>query len=226
MALEIERIKGLCFDVDGTLSDTDDHWVHRLEKFLLPLRWMLPKRDVQSFARFWLMALETPGNLLYHLADRLGIDDNIGYLMNWVMRSNHRRAGHFWMVPGVDQCLAALAERYPMTIVSARGEKSTLSFLEQFNLTHYFCAIATSQTCEFTKPFPDPVLWAARQMQLPPENCLMIGDTTVDIKAGKRAGAQTLGVLCGFGQEKELSRAGADHILTSTACLHEHLAGE
>ena len=36
-------------------------------------------------------------------------------------------------------------------------------------------------------------------------------------KVGKAAGAQTLGVLCGFGQESELRQAGADVILASTA---------
>ena len=138
MPLELDRIKGLCFDVDGTLSDTDDRWVHRLEKYFSPLRWMLPGRDSKAAARFWIMALEAPGNLLYHIADRLRIDDNIGNLLNKLMRSNHSRTDHFWIVPGVEACLEALAERYPMSIVSARGEKSTLAFLEQFNLTRFF----------------------------------------------------------------------------------------
>jgi phosphoglycolate phosphatase-like HAD superfamily hydrolase len=44
----------------------------------------------------------------------------------------------------------------------------------------------------------------------------MVGDTTVDIRAGKTAGAQTVGVLCGFGEEKELKDMGADLILSST----------
>jgi phosphoglycolate phosphatase-like HAD superfamily hydrolase len=53
----------------------------------------------------------------------------------------------------------------------------------------------------------------------------MIGDTTVDIRAGKAARAQTIGVLCGFGEERELRRYGADVILPSTAELDEFLAG-
>jgi N-acetyl-D-muramate 6-phosphate phosphatase len=67
------------------------------------------------------------------------------------------------------------------------------------------------------------VIWAAAQMGVAPENCLMVGDTTVDIRAGRAAGAQTIGVLCGFGQEKELRKAGADHILPHTAMLVETL---
>ena len=60
-------------------------------------------------------------------------------------------------------------------------------------------------------------------MQLPPEHCLMIGDTTVDILAGKRAGAQTVGLLCSFGTEGELRRAGTDIILSNLRELHELL---
>jgi phosphoglycolate phosphatase-like HAD superfamily hydrolase len=41
----------------------------------------------------------------------------------------------------------------------------------------------------------------------------------MDVRAGRAAGAQTVGVLCGFGEEKELRRAGADLILPSTADL-------
>lgn len=46
----------------------------------------------------------------------------------------------------------------------------------------------------------------------------MIGDTTLEILSGKRAGAQTVGLLCGLGTERELRRAGADLILND---LHE-----
>jgi len=51
----------------------------------------------------------------------------------------------------------------------------------------------------------------------------MIGDTTVDVRAAKSAGAQTVGVLCGFGNEGELRRIGADLILPSTADVEKVL---
>ena len=47
----------------------------------------------------------------------------------------------------------------------------------------------------------------------------MIGDTTVDIRAGKAAGAQTVGVLCGFGEEPELRKIGADEVIADTPKL-------
>ena len=76
-----------------------------------------------------------------------------------------------------------------------------------------------------TKPFPDPIFWAAEQMGVPAANCLMIGDTTVDIRAGRSAGAQTVGVLCGFGEEFELRQRGADEILETTPKLAGLLLG-
>jgi phosphoglycolate phosphatase len=53
-------------------------------------------------------------------------------------------------------------------------------------------------------------------MGVPAGDCLMVGDTTVDIRAGKAAGAQTIGVLCGFGEEQELRLLGADMVLATT----------
>jgi N-acetyl-D-muramate 6-phosphate phosphatase len=218
MPLEIERIDALCFDVDGTISDTDDRYVDKLGRFLLPFRWLLP-RDPFSTARSLVMTFMAPGNLLYHWADRLGLDDRIAQYLLKVGRKERRWYKQHWIIPGVKDCLKNLENHFPMSVVSARDERSTIHFLEQFQLMPFFKSIVTGQTCKYTKPFPDPVIFAAEEMNVPPENCLMIGDTTVDIKAGRRAGAQTVGVLCGFGSEKALRKAGADLILPSTAHL-------
>jgi phosphoglycolate phosphatase-like HAD superfamily hydrolase len=110
-----------------------------------------------------------------------------------------------------------------MSIVSARGGKSTQIFLDQFELNPFFRCVATAHTCEYTKPYPDPIIWAAKQMNVQPDECLMIGDTTVDIRAAKASSAQSVGVLCGFGEERELRQAGADLILDSTALLADAL---
>ncbi len=218
MALDLARIRALCFDVDGTLSDTDDAMVARLARWLAPVRFLFPHREPQQLARRLIMASETPANFLVSLPDRLGLDDELFGLADWLARFS-KQPKHFFLVPGVREMLVALAPRYPMAIVSARDERTTRQFLEQFDLTPFFHCVATATTCRHTKPYPDPILWAASQMGVPPAACLMIGDTTVDIRAGKAAGAQTVGVLCGFGERAELERVGADWILETTADL-------
>jgi len=225
VALDLERIAAICFDVDGTLSDTDDLWVHRMQRVLIPLRDLLPGRQTLRTARWLVMGLETPGNLGYEVLDRLNLDDEAGRLINALTRRDKDAVRRMAVIQGVSPMLAALQARYPLAIVSARGEQSTLHFLEEFDLLPRFGAIATALTSRHTKPFPDPILWAAGRLNVPAEHCLMVGDTTVDIRAGKAAGAQTVGVLCGFGSERELRRAGADLILPTTAQLDEVLLG-
>jgi N-acetyl-D-muramate 6-phosphate phosphatase len=223
MTLDLARIQALCFDVDGTLSDTDDLWVSRMEKMLAPLHLFMPRRGVRPLARWLVMGLESPGNMFYTSLDRLHLDDEVGRLFNFFARRKAHHKSNFLMVPQVDQMLVGLSRRFPLAVVSARDHASTQAFLEHVGVRLLFKAVATSQTCAYTKPFPDPVVWAAQQMGVQPYNCLMVGDTVMDIRAGKSAGAQTVGVLCGFGTEKELLRAGADLILESTAHLADIL---
>jgi len=221
MALDLARIRALCFDVDGTLSDTDDQFVCTLAGWFHALRFAFPKRDPLPFARRAVMFTETPGSFLFGIPDRLGVDGWIARLGDAVY---HRLGvgGHirpFLLISGVDAALARLEAVYPLAVVSARGQRSAEALLDQFHLKPHFRCIATAQTCRHTKPYPDPILWSAAQMGVPPRACLMIGDTRVDIQAGKAAGAQTVGVLSGFGERQELERAGADLILNSATEL-------
>ena len=215
MTLDVARIKALCFDVDGTLSDTDDLYAQKivdtLPRFLF--------RNPMHTARRIVMWVEAPGNALLGFADTIGIDDEMVAFIDWMNRHRKHTLKKFLLVPGVDEMLAYMQGRYPMAIVSARDEKSTMRFLTQFDLAKFFDVVVTGLSAPHTKPYPDPILLAAQQMSVSPQECLMVGDTTVDMRAGKAAGTQTLGVLCGFGEEDELRQLGADLILKSTSDL-------
>ena len=215
MTLDIPRIKALCFDVDGTLSDTDDYYEQKITRFFK--RFLF--RDPAHTARRLVMWIESPGNALLGFADRIGIDDEMVAVIDWINRHRKSPVKKYLIVPGVEEMLKLMEGRYPMSVVSARDEKSTMRFLTQFDLCKYFQAIITGLSAPHTKPYPDPIFLAAERMGVRPEECLMIGDTTVDMRAGKAAGAQTVGVLCGFGEEPELRQLGADLILKSTADL-------
>ncbi len=215
MSLDLSRIKALCFDVDGTLSDTDNLYIQKITRFFPRFLFKDPAR----VARRFIMRIEAPGNALLGLADTLGIDDEMIGIIHWLSRRRKYSSKKFLLIPGVDEMLKQLHGRYPMAVISARDEDGTLAFLEQFDLVKYFDVIVTGLSTKHTKPYPDPILFAAQKMNVSPEACLMIGDTTVDIRAGKSAGAQTVGVLCGFGEEPELQKMGADLILEDTPKL-------
>ena len=215
MSLVLNRIKALCFDVDGTLSGTDDLYVQKVKSFFPRLLFKNPDHTARRF----IMWIEAPGNALLGLADTLGIDDQMVAVINWLSRRRRHSPKKFLLIPGVDAMLAQLYGRFPMAVISARDEHGTMAFLEQYDLVKYFDVIVSGLSAEHTKPYPDPILLAAQKMNVSPQNCLMIGDTTVDIRAGRSAGAQTVGVLCGFGEEAELKKMGADMILKDTTKL-------
>ena len=215
MSLDTKRIKALCFDVDGTLSDTDDLYVQKVKRFFPHFLFKKPEHAARRF----IMWIEAPGNALLGLADTPGLDDEMVAVINWLSLHRKHSSKQFLLVPGVDELLKQLYGHYPMSVVSARDESGTMAFLEQYDLVKYFDAVVTGLSAPHTKPYPDPILLAAKKMNVAPENCLMIGDTTVDMRAGKSAGAQTVGVLCGFGEEPELKKMGADLILKDTPSL-------
>ena len=223
--MDIPKIRVLCFDVDGTLSDTDDYyadkftaWFQRLPRFVL--------RDPERAARQLVMWSEAPGNALLGLSDTIGLDGPIIRLIDFIYRHRKKKWRKFLIVPGVQEMLTRLQGHYPMVIVSARDEESTMTFLQEFDLVKYFDVVISVLSARHTKPYPDPILLAAKKMGVAPEACLMIGDTTVDVRAGKSAGAQTVSVLCGFGEEDELRRKNPDLILPSTADLADTLLGK
>ena len=221
-AIDQERVKGLIFDVDGTLSDTDDQMIDSMKRFLQPASFLFKNKDPHQFARWFVTAIETPANFIYGLADRLSVDGALIRLhqkLTQKQKAKHASHEQFLIIPGVVSMLETLSNKFPMAIVSSRDGLTTHQFLEYFDLLPYFKVVVTSQTCQRTKPSPEPILYAAEQLGLDVRACLMIGDTIVDVRAGRSAGAQTVGVLCGFGTQGELKRAGADLILSNTPDL-------
>jgi HAD superfamily hydrolase (TIGR01549 family) len=224
MAIDTRRVKLVCFDVDGTISDTDDIMVNKLYRWISFITSLYPSLDTYNLARRVIMGIETPANLVFSIPDRLGIDDEIAWIIDRFYKLGiGKRKPPFWMINGVLPMLDKLAGLYPMSIISARDHRGTMAFLDYFDLTPRFQTIITAQTCSHTKPYPDPILHAAAQAGVGPEECLMIGDTTVDILSAKKAGAQSIGVLCGFGNEAELRKAGADLILQHTSLVGDLL---
>ena len=139
MPLDIPRIQAVLFDVDGTLSDTDDQWATRMERILRPMRFIFPSRSNRQFARRLIMALETPSNSVYTLLDRLNLDASAFRVLQWVSRvSRPKTPQRFWIIPGVIEMLDILRARYPLGVVSARDETSTLRFSGSISVRFLF----------------------------------------------------------------------------------------
>jgi len=214
--LDTAKVEAILFDLDGTLMDTDDQAVDKLERRLQRLHWPNSRRA----ARRLIMASETPGNALMTLIDVVGLD---GPLMGFTDRLRRWRGLHtrpdFRIIAGVKEMLAALKGRYRLAVVSTRSRSEAQAFLDQHGLHGVFELLVTRESTWRLKPHPAPVLHAAQRLGVPVERCIMVGDTTVDVRSARRAGAWAVAALCGFGERRELERAGAHVILEHTAHL-------
>jgi HAD superfamily hydrolase (TIGR01509 family) len=218
--LDIPRIRAVLFDIDGTLSDTDDAYLERALAFAKPLTLLWGKDALRPLFRRWIMASEDIASAFFIAPDFLGLDEAFARWMEFLgRRKRNRIPDWFRLMEGVSSMLETLSQTYALGIVTSRDRRNTEMFLERFSLNRFFRTVITAFSTPHFKPHPAPVFAAAQALDVGAENCLMVGDTRLDIIAGKRAGAQTAGVLCGFGHREDLARAGADVILATTGDL-------
>ena len=214
------EIDAILFDLDGTLIETDDDAVETIARRLTPLKWLLPRRDPRRAARRIVTACEGPCNSILTFLDRLGLDDDLLDIGDRLRRLRGQYTPlNFRPVDGVVETLRDLSRRYHLGIVTTRSHREAEVFLAQQDLTDLVQVIVGREDTWRIKPHPSPIQHAAEQLGVSVERCLMVGDTTVDILAARAAGARSVGVLCGFGEEDELERAGADVILKTTGEL-------
>ncbi len=212
----LSEIEAILFDIDGTLSDSDDYIIEEVSHRLRFLHFLWGEQKIKKFARALVSIGMFNFNALYHWIDRMGIDDF--FAKTFPHKKNLAHQGFekdHSLIDGVKEMLLELQGSYHLAIVSVRSAQGVERFLQQFSLHSFFEVKVSAQTCYYTKPFPHPLLYAAEKMHVEPAHCLMVGDTAVDILAGKAAGMKTIAVLSGFGTLKELRKAGSDHILSS-----------
>jgi phosphoglycolate phosphatase-like HAD superfamily hydrolase len=218
------EVDAIFFDLDGTLAETDDHAVQVLARRLQPIRPILPGRDPLRAARRFLSTGEKFATRTLTFFDRFGLDDDLlglGDRLRWI--GGLRSVEELRPVDGIPQTLHELSRRYYIGIVTTRSHSEAQAFLAQQGITDLVHVIAGRDDTWRIKPHPEPVRHAARLLGVPVERCLMVGDTRVDVQAASAAGAWSAGVLVGFGDRKELERAGADLILDSPAELCDWL---
>lgn len=222
----LRSIEAVLFDLDGTLIETDNRWAaifaHRLE----PLKRIAPRLDTAALGRSLVMAVETPANYAITLVEHLGLRSSFFGLADRVRRSKGiatKEAAA--LVEGSKALLEYLQPRYKLAVVTTRARPEASAFVNLAGLGRFFPVVVTREDVWRMKPHPAPIRKAAAMLSVAPERCLMVGDTTMYILAARRAGAYALGVLSGFGERRELERAGA-HIILDHAALLLTLLGE
>jgi predicted PurR-regulated permease PerM/phosphoglycolate phosphatase-like HAD superfamily hydrolase len=218
------RVRAILFDLDGTLLDTDDMLVEEITGRLSPLAFLDRLYARRKLARRVIMGLEGPLNLMITVMDLLRLDKMVFSWGSWLRAAYGRQQpARYVAIDGVLQLVKAASERYDLAITTTRGRQEAEAFVQRFGLEGYLTTIVTRQDVRRLKPHPEPIQRAAESLGHLPEQCVVVGDTTVDVLAAKRAGALAVAVLCGLGERSELERLGPDLVLETTACLADHL---
>jgi HAD superfamily hydrolase (TIGR01509 family) len=107
-------------------------------------------------------------------------------------------AEHSTLMPGAAATLQALrAMKLVTAIVSRRRQRVIQEELDKFHLHPYIDTVVGREDVAQMKPAPNALTLAAERLLVPIDQCLMVGDSPNDIKAGKAAGATTAAVLTG-----------------------------
>jgi HAD superfamily hydrolase (TIGR01509 family) len=127
-------------------------------------------------------------------------------------------------LPGAADLVNALAERgHDVVLASSAGGDEAEAHIDELGIRDAISDYTTSADVEATKPEPDLVK-AAIEKAGDVDAAVLVGDSTWDVEAAKRAGIESIGLLCGGFSETELREAGAVAVFTDPAELLEHLA--
>jgi HAD superfamily hydrolase (TIGR01509 family) len=114
------------------------------------------------------------------------------------------------LMPGVVPLLAELhAAGYPLAIATASDREWVKRWFTRFQLWPYFQAIATGDDVAHNKPAPDVYLFAAAQLGVKPERCLVFEDSMPGVTAAKAAGMTVVAVSSPHTRKLDYSLADA-----------------
>ncbi len=103
------------------------------------------------------------------------------------------------LMPGFADVLLSLAERdLPWGIVTNKPGWLTSPLLVALGLRAGAACVVAGDTVERRKPDPMPLLHAAKMLDLAPGDCLYVGDSERDVRAGRDAGMTTVVALFGY----------------------------
>jgi len=107
------------------------------------------------------------------------------------------------LFPGVIETLEHFHGKR-LGVVTSKEVRFTEFLLDHFGIAKYFSAIVGGDTTPARKPDPQPVLEALRLLGGKAADAVMIGDSEIDVIAGRSAGTKTCAVTFGYRSAEQL----------------------
>ena len=176
-------IQALIFDLDGTLVDTFPLIVDAWNAAVTPItgRTYSPDEVIAHFGQ--------PEPIMFR--DALGkCSDQALEIYYRHYEQHHNQVIAF---DGVNDMLARLRQlNIPMALVTGKSRRSAEITLRKMNWLDCFQSIITGSEMQNQKPHPEGLLLAARNLNVDPTHCAMVGDSPADIGAAQAAHMTTI----------------------------------
>ena len=108
--------------------------------------------------------------------------------------------------PSVRETLERL-QAYKKAVISNKRELLSSRLLNTLDMLMYFDLVVGSDTTQEKKPSALPVIYVCSRFNIQPQETIMVGDSTYDIDAGKKAGVKTVAVTYGYREREYLMDA-------------------
>ena len=209
-------LKGVIFDLDGTLLDSMGIWEQIDIQFLSSRGFDVPEDYAQTIAPMgFLQAAE-------YTIRRFSLPDTPAQLVQeWNAMAERAYRETVRLKPFVKEYLTFLRERHiPLAVATASQEILYKAALENNGIYNFFDSFTTLADVRRGKAFPDIYLQAARQMKLLPEQCAVFEDIYDGITGARSGGFYTVAVYDPCSEkEKQKMQKEADLYIESFAQL-------
>jgi phosphoglycolate phosphatase len=205
------KIEIMLFDLDGTLVDSRNDIVTAVNLALDSCG-----EPTYSFEQVSLCIGRGIRNLFRSLLAKNHPDENkIDALVN-AFRSFY--SAHMedstTVFPGIFKVLEYYS-KVPKAVITNKSQASADEVVDLMRLRPYFEGVFGADAFPTQKPDPGPILAICERWRRVREKTVIIGDTAVDMKAGKSAGVITVAALYGYGDKKEIAEMAPDFQIES-----------
>ena len=205
----MHRLKGLIFDLDGTLIDSLDDIAAALNTALRERDRALVRRES---VRRWI------GDGLPTLCRRAwpdAADEDMALFITSVSAAYRADcATHTRAYPNVLQMLELLQSRgAAMAVLTNKPHALTRTILGALGLARFFNPMHGYERESDKKPSPTVALRIASQWKIEPREIAFVGDSDVDIRTARNAGMPSIAVTWGLRDREELLEAKPDQMV-------------
>ena len=199
-------VRAVLFDLDGTLIDTAPDFIRIIKLMCNDANKPVPADDL-------IRAQVSEGaRAMVHLVHpelEINSPELLRIRQQFLDIYAQNIAVDTCLFPDMDNVLKQLeAQHLPWGIVTNKPRGLSELLLDALNLTERCQVLVCPEDVKHTKPDPEPMYLAAKQLNIAPEQIIYVGDHPRDIDAGRAAGMPT--VLAAYGYLPPAHRADLD----------------